>query len=160
MDGEQNWRDGRDLTTIFDTIEFPDAYRVSYLANAIVIPAYDEVKRRFGIIRAEYLLLCCLSHYRVLNAQDVALIARQPRNTVSRAVHRMLSEGCIARAPDPGDGRQALLTITPKGRALHVEVAETLRARQEVVLDGLNATERETLSALLLKAAKHAAAHA
>lgn len=147
----------QDLTRIFDTIEFRDAYRVSYLANAIVIPTYDAVKQEFGIIRAEYLLLCCLSHYADLTAQDVARIARQPRNTVSRAVHRMLAEGYIGRAQDPEDGRQARLTITEKGRALHVKIAEALRLRQEDVLGSLDADERETLGALLRKAALHAA---
>ena len=149
--------DRPDLTQIFDTIEFADAYRISYLANAIVMPAYDRVKREHGIIRAEYLLLCCLSHYPVLAAQDVARIARQPRNTVSRAVHRMMAEGYIARAPHPEDGRQARLTITPAGRALHAKVAEILRLRQEEVLAELDAEERAALARLLKKAALHAA---
>ena len=150
--------DTKDLTRIFDTIEFPDAYRISYLANAIVIPSYDIVRRRFGIIRAEYLLLVCLSHFPVLTAQDVARIARQPRNTVSRAVHRMLAESYIERVPDPEDGRQAHLTITETGRALHVQIAEVLRERQEDVLDRLDPEERATLSTLLRKAALHASA--
>ncbi|MGD1926769.1 MAG: MarR family winged helix-turn-helix transcriptional regulator [Paracoccaceae bacterium] len=149
----------QDLTRIFDTIEFRDAYRISYLANAIVIPAYDAVKREFGLIRAEYLLIVSLSHYPVLTAQEVARIARQPRNTVSRAVHRMLAEGYIERAPDPEDGRQARLTITPAGRALNEKIAERLRLRQESVLSGLDASERKTLSTLLRKAAVHAARH-
>ena len=153
-----NGSQAQDLTRIFDTIEFPDAYRISYLANAIVIPAYDAVRRDFGIIRAEYLLLCCLSHYPELTAQEVARIARQPRNTVSRAVHRMLAEGYIDRAPDPDDGRQARLTITAKGRDLHVLIADHLRRRQEEVLGGLDPDERRTLTALLRKAALHAAA--
>lgn len=147
----------QDLTRIFDTIEFPEAYRISYLANAIVMPAYDAVKRQFGIIRAEYLLICCLSHYPELTAQDVARIARQPRNTVSRAVHRMRAEGYIERIPDPDDGRQARLSITPAGRALHVKIAEVLRRRQEEVLGNLDRDERRALTALLTKAALHAA---
>ena len=148
---------GQDLTWMFDAIEFQDAYRISYLANAIVIPAYEAAKREFGIIRAEYLLLCCLSHFPVLTAQDVARIARRPRNTVSRAVQRMLKEGFIERAPDPDDARQARLTITLAGRALHVKIAECLRLRQEKVLGGLDNAERKTFSALLRKAALHSA---
>ena len=91
-----------DLTRIFDTIEYPLAYRITYLANAIVFPAYDAIKRDFGLIRPESILLVCLSHFDELTAQDVARIARAPRNTISRAVHRMLAEGYIARSPDPG----------------------------------------------------------
>ena len=146
-----------DLTRIFDTIEFRDAYRISYLANAIVVPGYDAIRREFGIIRAEYLLLVCLAHFPALTAQDVSRISRRPRNSISRAVHRMLAEGYLDRAPDPDDGRQARLQITPKGRALHERVAARLVERQEEVLAPLDARERRQLDALLQKLALHAA---
>lgn len=142
-----------DLTRIFDTIEYPEAYRITYLANAIVFPAYSEIKRDFGLVRAEYVLLACLSHFDELTAQDVARISRRPRNTISRAVHRMLEEGYLDRAPDPYDRRQSRLRITPAGRALHRQVADYLSRRQDEVLGGLTADERATFSALLKKAA-------
>jgi DNA-binding MarR family transcriptional regulator len=146
-----------DLTAIFDTIEYPDAYRITYLANAIVFPAYAAIQRDFGLVRAEYVLLACLSHFDALTAQDVADISRRPRNTVSRAVHRMVAEGHLTRDPDPRDGRQAVLRITPSGRALHDRIATYLARRQEEVLGGLSASERRTLSKLLRKAALQAA---
>ncbi|MEM7523637.1 MAG: MarR family transcriptional regulator [Pseudomonadota bacterium] len=150
-------RAAQDLTRIFDTIEYPEAYRITYLANAIVFPAYDVIKRDFGLVRAEYILLVCLSHFEELTAQDVARISRRPRNTISRAVHRMLAEDYLARAPDPHDGRQARLRITSAGRALHEKIARYLTLRQEDVLAGLTAEERATLSDILKKAALHAA---
>ena len=146
-----------DLTRIFDSIEFRDAYRISYLANAIVVPAYDTIRREFGIIRDEYILLVCLAHFPVLTAQDVSRISRRPRNSISRAVHRLLSEGFLDRAPDPDDGRQARLKLTPRGRALHEKIAVRLVERQEVVLAALDAKERRQLDALLQKLALHAA---
>jgi len=153
MDGSND----TDLTQIFDTIEYPEAYRITYLANAIVFPAYAEIKRDFGLVRAEYILLACLSHFDVLTAQDVARISRRPRNTISRAVHRMLNDGFLDRAPDPADGRQSKLKITHKGRALHKKIAGYLRYRQDDVLSALDEEERATLSTLLKKAALNAA---
>ena len=150
--------EGRDFTALFDLIEFPDAYRTTYLAGSIAIPAYAAIKRDFGIIRAEYVLLACLAHFDGLTAQDVANIARRPRNTVSRAVHRMVAEGYIERAPDAEDGRQSRLRITPAGRVLHGKAAACLTARQDEVLSVFDARERETFSRLLRKAARHAAA--
>lgn len=149
MDGP----DQTDLTRIFDTIEYPEAYRITYLANAIVFPAYAEIKKDFGLVRAEYILLACLSHFDVLTAQDVARISRRPRNTISRAVHRMLDEGYLDRAPDPDDGRQSWLRITPAGRAMHRRVSGYLGRRQDQVLSGLSAEERVALASLLKKAA-------
>ena len=86
-----------DYSNIFEAVEFPDAYKVSYLANAIVFPTYEDVRKDFGLVRAEYHLLLCLAHYSELTAQDVARITRRPRNSISRAVHRMLDLGFIKR---------------------------------------------------------------
>lgn len=147
----------RDFTSLFDEIEFPDAYRTTYLAGSIAGPAYAAIKRDLGIIRAEYVLLVCLAYFPDLTAQDVARIGRRPRNTVSRAVHRMVAEGFIERAPDAEDARQAHLRITPAGRALHERAAVYLSERQEIVLGALDEEERATFSRLLGKAARHAA---
>ena len=141
-----------------ERVEFRDAALMSFVTSAVIVPAYDEAKREFGIIRAEYMLLLCLSHYPVLKAQDVSRLTGRPRNSISRAVHRMVKEGFIERAPDPDDGRQALLTITDAGRALHEKIAERMRVRQEEVLGALDAEERATLTSLLQKASRHAAA--
>lgn len=149
--------DELDLTGIFDTIEYPDAFRITYLANTIVFPTYAAIKKDFGLMRAEYVLLACLSHFDVLTAQDVARISGRPRNTISRAVHRMLDEGFLDRAPDPDDGRQSRLRITPSGRALHDRISGYLHRRQEEVLAVLSADERKTFTRLLKKVALNAA---
>jgi len=156
MDGTRLMQEP-DLTTIFDTVEFRDAYRISYLANAIVVPTYDEIRRTFGIIRAEYLLILCLAHYDDLSAQDVSRLTRRPRNSISRAVHRMVADGYITRTPDPVDRRQARLAITASGRRLHEQVAGHLARRQEDVLAPLSPSERAEFDRLLQKAAVHTA---
>ena len=138
-----------DPVTMFDEVEFRDAYRMSYLVNAIIIPTYEQVRKDFGIIRAEYHILMCLAHYPTLNAQDISRLTRRPRNSISRAVHRMLAEGYIDRTPDPNDGRQALLTITPAGRALHEKVAARLRQRQDEILSPLTPSQRKQLDTML-----------
>ena len=74
MANDGNDRQERDFTTLFDTIEFADAYRSTYLAGSIARPAYEGIKRDFGIIREEYALHACLAHFDDLTAQDVANI--------------------------------------------------------------------------------------
>ena len=101
--------DGRDLSVIFERPTIRDTFRISYLANRLVLPAYDDIKRAYGLSRGEYLLLFCLSYIEELTAQDIAEMTGRPRNSISRAVHRMLDEGYLKRSPDPADGRQALL---------------------------------------------------
>ena len=145
-----------DVTDFLEAVEFRDAALLSYVTSAIIVPAYDEIKRDYGIIRAEYVLLLCLSHYSVLTAQDVSRLTGRPRNSISRAVNRMLREGHIKRVPDPDDARQARLSVTSSGRSLHRKIAADMAAKQEGVLSALTLRERETLVKLLHKTAKHA----
>ncbi len=147
----------QDLTDIFETVEFPDAYKVSYLANAVVIPTYEDVRRDFGLVRSEYHLLLCLAHFPELTAQDVARMTRRPRNSISRAVHRMQDEGYLKRVPDPEDGRQAKLTITPAGREMHEKISKYLVDREAEVFDVLASEDREHLRRILRVLASHAA---
>ena len=146
-----------DPDEFLERVEFRDAALLSFVTSAIIEPAYEAVKRDFGIIRPEYMLLLCLSHYPVLTAQDVSRLTGRPRNSISRAVHRMVAEGHIERAPDPDDGRQARLTITASGRALHEKIAARMAERQDETLAGLAPAERQALSGLLQRAARHAA---
>ena len=133
-------------------------YKVSFVASSIIGPGYDEVQRETGLIRGEYLLLVCLAHEPVLTAQDVARMTGRPRNTISRAVHRMLKEGFIDRAPDQQDKRQAKLTITEKGRKMQSRIEAMLAMHEERVFGVLDPDEKAQLDGILTKLVRHAAA--
>lgn len=145
-----------DYSNIFEAVEFPDAYKVSYLANAIVFPTYEDVRKDFGLVRAEYHLLLCLAHYSELTAQDVARITRRPRNSISRAVHRMLDLGFLKRVPDPDDARQAKLQITREGKIMHQKISAYLVEREAEIFCVLSDTERESFRELIRKLANFA----
>jgi len=143
-------------SNIFESVEFPDAYKVSYLANAIVFPTYEDIRKDFGLVRAEYHLLLCLAHYSELTAQDVARITRRPRNSISRAVHRMLDLGFLRRVPDPSDARQAKLQITNQGKIMHKKISEYLVAREAEIFSVLSESERKHFRDLIRKLANFA----
>lgn len=155
VDNQQKSNAAPDTIEFLNMIEFHDAALFSYVTSGIVIPAYEAIKRDFGIKRGEYLLLVCLSHYKVLTAQDVSRLTGRPRNTISRAVNRMLNEGYLKRAPDPTDGRQAKLTITKKGRKLQREIVKYIIDREDLTLSVLNSAERVQLRSIMRKLAKH-----
>ena len=141
----------RDRMAMFERNEVPDTFRISFLANSLVLPIYEEIKREHDLSRGEYLLLFCLSNVAQLTAQDVADMTGRPRNSISRAVHRMLRDGYLTRSPDPDDGRQALLRITPTGRALHRTIVSNFIEREAALLGVLSGDERRTLDQLLTK---------
>ena len=143
-------------SNIFESVEFPDAYKVSYLANAIVFPTYEDIRKDYGLVRAEYHLLLCLAHYSELTAQDVARITRRPRNSISRAVHRMLDLGFLRRVPDPSDARQAKLQITKEGKIMHNKISKYLVAREAEIFSVLSESERKHFRDLIRKLANFA----
>ena len=143
-------------SNIFESVEFPDAYKVSYLANAIVFPTYEDIRKDYGLVRAEYHLLLCLAHYSELTAQDVARITRRPRNSISRAVHRMLDLGFLRRVPDPSDARQAKLQITKEGKIMHNKISKYLVAREAEIFSVLSESERKHFRGLIRKLANFA----
>ena len=143
-------------SNIFESVEFPDAYKVSYLANAIVFPTYEDIRKDFGLVRAEYHLLLCLAHYSELTAQDVARITRRPRNSISRAVHRMLDLGFLRRVPDPSDARQAKLQITKEGKIMHNKISKYLVAREAEIFSVLSESEHKHFRDLIRKLANFA----
>ena len=149
-----------DLGAIIRRNDARDTFRISFLANTLVLPVYDGIARDFGLSRGEYLLLFCLSHQPDLTAQDVARVTGRPRNTISRAVHRMLDEGYIDRRPDPVDGRLARLTIRPEGRRLHERIVRRFQEREAALLGVLDPTERAQLDRLLNKLVDRAIAAA
>ena len=101
-------------------------------------------------------MLLCLAHYSELTAQDVARITRRPRNSISRAVHRMLDLGFLKRVPDPSDARQAKLQITNEGKIMHKKVSEYLVAREAEIFSILSESEREHFRNLIRKLANFA----
>lgn len=145
-----------DPALIFETVEFPDAYKISYLANAIIIPTYEDVLRDFGLFRAEYHLLMCLAHYPVLTSKDVAKLTRMPRNSISRAVKRMEEMGYITKTTDTEDRRKSKLTSTALGQDMHRKIAAMFVEREAEVLDVLTGKERAQLQDVLSKLAVHA----
>ena len=142
-----------DVGVFLEEVEFRDAALLSFVTSAIIVPAYDEIHASYGIIRAEYLLLLCCSHFDALTAQDVSELTGRPRNSISRAVSRMVDVGYIEKTPDPSDGRQSILRITEKGYQLHKQVATLMQGEQENVLGALTDSERGTLVKLLRKIA-------
>lgn len=139
------------LGAIYRQKPIGDTFRISFMGNSLVLPVYEEIKRIHGLNRGEYLLIHSLSIVPQMTAQEVAHMSGRPRNSISRAVHRMVESGLIKRVPDPDDGRQATLTITEAGRELVRSIVPLFEARQEELLGVLSKAERGTLDRLLDK---------
>jgi MarR family transcriptional regulator, temperature-dependent positive regulator of motility len=126
-------------------------YRVGYLFNQGMGPVYKYTEREMDIARPQFASLFCIAQLGESTASHIVELTGIPKNSVSRAVQRLLSDGLIESHNDEADGRRAILTITKAGRKVHDEVLALLVERQKQMLAPLDANERKELDRLLSK---------
>ncbi len=111
-----------------------------------------------GLSNARYEFLHALVH---AGPSRMSALARQLRispRTVTPMVDALEAEGLVARAPDLTDRRAQVLTLTPSGLALMTRAHNERIAMADGLFAPLDASERETLGALLdkiIEAAPH-----
>ena len=79
---------------------------------------------------------------------EIAMRLRMMPQSLTRTFAALEAAGYVRRMPDPGDGRQSLLAVTPAGRAaMRAEMAPRDRWVARTMDDVLSPDERATLLA-------------
>ena len=130
-----------------------DIWRVCFVANSYVFPLYRDMELTRHLTRPEFVTLFCLGTAGALVAQDIVEATGLPKNSISRAVKRLQERGLIQRKNDTSDKRRVFLSLSKCGERLYKEVLPGLIAREEAALHALTASERRTLSSLMMKIA-------
>lgn len=127
------------------------AARFNYLALRYNVPLYGWVEERFGLSRVEFVVLYSLAIQEGVSASEIASSTAFPKNTLSRAVNRLLKLSLIRRRPDEEDRRLQILSLTDEGRAIYDEALPRFAGLEREMLAPLSLVEREMLSTLLAK---------
>ncbi|MCA0400304.1 MAG: MarR family transcriptional regulator [Proteobacteria bacterium] len=127
------------------------AARFNYLALRYNVPLYGWVKERFDLSRIEFVVIYNLAVAGPFTASEIASSTAFPKNTLSRAVNRLLKLGLIHAEANGGDRRAKILSLTPAGRAIYDEALPRFEGLEKEMLAPLNLVEREMLSMLLAK---------
>lgn len=127
------------------------AYRLSWLANFYSGPIYRRIEMEKGLTRPEFVVLHCASHCPQVTARDIGLMTGLPKNSISRAVQRLLRDGRVSRGSDAADARALPLAVTAKGRALYDDLVKAFVARETEMLAPLSRAERAEFDRLLGK---------
>ncbi len=106
----------------------------------------------FGLSRADYDVLATLRrsgapYRRPQKALMHALM--RTSGTMSFRIDRLERAGLVRREPDPADGRNVFVVLTPEGLDLFNHVAPVHLANEERLIAALSAQEREVFIALL-----------
>jgi DNA-binding MarR family transcriptional regulator len=126
-------------------------FRMSLWAGLYAGPAFLEVEQRLGVTRDENNILFSLSTYGSTTAKVISDYLGRPKNSMSRAVEKLIQRGLISRETDPTDRRRSVLSVSPEGRAIYLESSRIWRARQDHLLSMLSAVELVALDSILDK---------
>jgi DNA-binding MarR family transcriptional regulator len=114
--------------------EIPLAERAAHLRTAIVRTArrlrQEAAAETSGLTPTSVAALATIERHGPLTPSEIAAIERVKRPTITRTLRCLGREGLIDRAPDPEDGRSALVSVNGAGR----EWLRRLRKRKNAYL--------------------------
>lgn len=153
---EAGWRPevglhGLLLEAVLDKNPLPAAYRISYVANFYVGPLVKWMEASFGITRAEWIVLFCLSQSSRLNAMQISTVTGRPKTSVALAVQQLQRKKLIIRRKDALDARCRVLQLTDDGRSMYRKILARFMKRERDILDCLTPAERKELLRLFDK---------
>lgn len=149
------------IDEIFDAVvtngPINDAWRLTLWANYYTEPTFTALSEEFDVGRDEFNVLSCLASYGSMVAKTVCDVTGRPKNSISRAVNRLVERKMIRRKVNANDRRESLLMLNEEGRRLYAKVLPLAVARQSAMLDCLSDAERSTLDGILnkLMSARH-----
>jgi DNA-binding MarR family transcriptional regulator len=79
---------------------------------------FDDALRPLGLTNGQFSLLMSLNRPEPAGMGGVAALLAMDRTTLTAALKPLVRRGLVAVAPDPGDRRGRLLTLTPEGQRL------------------------------------------
>jgi MarR family transcriptional regulator, temperature-dependent positive regulator of motility len=127
------------------------SFRINYLALRFNVPVYGRIAERHGLSRPEYVVLYSLHLHDGIAATDVCATAGFPKNTISRAIHKLVRRRLVRRSLDASDRRSYVLHLTPESRRILEESVPPMVRHEKRMLSALTQGEQETLSRLLAK---------
>lgn len=127
------------------------SFRINFLALHFNLPVYGWIQQRYRLMRPEYVVLYSLYLRDGSSAQEVCASAGFPKNTLSRAIQKLLARRIITRSKSEEDKRRYVLRLAARGRQILDETVPLMVQREETMLAALNAAERRQLSQLLAR---------
>lgn len=124
-------------------------YQISVLAETISQSIASVYESRYGLMRDDWRVLVALNQEKKMRATDIAHHANLDKMQVSRAIARLEEKQLLERTVDEQDKRNLIISVTPKGRSVYQDIAPSMQARNQFLLEGLEKTEQEQFKTIL-----------
>jgi MarR family transcriptional regulator for hemolysin len=86
-----------------------------------------------------------------MTQKELATAARVEQSSMAELLTRMHRDGLVTRSPNPRDARSRLIELAPDSAGRLDEAQQRLADLEDRALAGLDATEADTLKALVAR---------
>jgi MarR family transcriptional regulator, temperature-dependent positive regulator of motility len=102
-------------------------------------------------VRPEFVALYAVGLKGGVAAKNIVASSGLPKNTLSRAIQKLLQRRLLKRETDPDDLRSYVLALTAAGRAIFDETMPVMVGQQNAMLEALTEAEQKQLCELMDK---------
>lgn len=127
------------------------SFRLNFIAFRFNDPVYRWIETRYGLVRPEFVALYAVGLKGGVAAKNIVSSSGLPKNTLSRAIQKLLQRRLLKRETDPDDLRSYVLALTPAGRAIFDETMPMMVDQQTTMLSALTEAEQKQLCELMDK---------
>jgi DNA-binding MarR family transcriptional regulator len=127
------------------------SFRLNFIAFRFNDPVYRWIETRYGLVRPEFVALYAVGLKEGVAAKNIVASSGLPKNTLSRAIQKLLTRRLLKRETDKDDLRSYVLRLTPAGRAIFDETMPIMVDQQSAMLTALTEAEQRTLCELMDK---------
>lgn len=127
------------------------SFRLNFVAFRFNDPVYRWIETRYGLVRPEFVALYAVGLRNGVAAKNIVASSGLPKNTLSRAIQRLLQRRLLRRETDPEDLRSFVLYLTGPGRAIFEETMPLMIQQQTAMLSALTDAEQRQLCELMDK---------
>lgn len=126
-------------------------YLLNQAAEATSRDFQATYRATYGLTRVQWRVLANLGKFGAMTARDICRITHMEKTKVSRAVAALEDQGHLSRAPDPGDRRAEILSLTDRGRSVFADLGQRAIAYDRALRAELGPQASGHLNALLAR---------
>ena len=128
---------------------------VGFHVHRAAVTTSDAFERHlgqpYGLRKVEFSLLMLLLSNEALAPKRLSRALSVTAPNLTLLLDRLQQRGLLSRVPNPLDGRSQNVVLTPAGRSMATQAAESSKAMELEIQSRLSAAEHAMLIELLLK---------
>ena len=126
------------LDLLLEKTPLREGYLLGLWNNALNGPSLRQIERNSGVTRDEFNVMFTILARGPSMASDICQLNSRPKNSISRAVTKLVARSALEKSTTELDRRKELLSLTDLGRELCAKSMSVFLERQKQLMEPLD----------------------